>query len=130
MVDVLTQKQRSYNMSRIRNKWTKQEKIIHNYLKGRRIKHKMHPEITGKPDILLENPKILVFLDGCFWHRCPKCFKEPSTNKEFWLSKIEGNVRKDGETTKILTKKGWKVVRIWEHEIKENPRECVIKITG
>ncbi|RLJ08500.1 MAG: very short patch repair endonuclease [Candidatus Aenigmatarchaeota archaeon] len=128
MTDVLTKEQRSYNMSRIRNKWTKQEKVIHNYLKGRKIKHKMHPDIFGKPDILLRDSGTLIFLDGCFWHKCPKCFVEPKTNRDFWLPKIERNVRKDREVTKKLRSEGWKVIRIWEHEIRENLRGCLKKI--
>jgi DNA mismatch endonuclease (patch repair protein) len=116
MTDVLTRTQRSYNMSRIRGKWTSQEKLVHNYLKGRKIQHKMHPPITGKPDILL-GEKTVVFLDGCFWHKCPKCFKMPATRKEFWKAKINRNVLKDRETSRILKKQGYKVVRIWEHDL-------------
>ncbi|MCJ7816517.1 MAG: very short patch repair endonuclease [Candidatus Aenigmarchaeota archaeon] len=128
MTDVLTKEQRSYNMSRIRSRWTKQEKTIHNYLKGERIKHKLHPHIEGKPDILLLDSKTLVFLDGCFWHKCPKCFQEPATHRDFWLPKIEKNVKKDGETSRKLRIEGWKILRIWEHEIRKNPERVFKKI--
>ena len=128
MADVLTKEQRSYNMSRIRGKWTRQEIIIHNKLKGRKIKHKMHPKISGKPDIMLKDAKVLVFLDGCFWHKCPRCFNEPENNREFWISKIEDNVRNDKIITRNLKKDGWKVLRIWEHEIRNDSDICIKKI--
>lgn len=128
MSDVLTPKQRSYNMSRIRSKWTEQEKIIHNHLKSRKIRHRMHPNIKGNPDILLKDSKTLIFLDGCFWHRCPRCFSEPASNKKFWLSKIERNVRKDRETNKMLKNNGWNIIRIWEHAVKKDIKKCLKKI--
>ena len=128
MTDVHTTEQRSYNMSRIRCKWTKQEKIFHNWLKGKKIKHKMHPEIEGKPDILIKDLNILIFLDGCFWHKCPRCFQEPEINKNFWLTKIEKNVKRDGEVTNKLKKEGWKVMRIWEHEVKKDLQGCLKSI--
>src|SRR3990172_11269026 len=106
MVDVLTKKQRSYNMSRIKGKWTKQEKFLHNFLKGNKIKHTMHPNLPGKPDILIPDKNTVIFLDGCFWHKCPKCFKMPATREEFWKEKITRNVLKDRETGRILKKQG------------------------
>ncbi len=130
MTDVLTKKQRSYNMMRIRNKWTEQEKLIHNYLKSMKIKHRMHPKIAGNPDILLTDKKTVIFLDGCFWHKCPKCFKMPVTRKEFWKKKIGNNVIKDRKTSRLLKKQGYKVVRIWEHEIRKSPGICTKKIVG
>jgi DNA mismatch endonuclease (patch repair protein) len=118
MTDVLTKKQRSYNMSMIRGKWTKQEKLIHNYLKGRKIKHTMHPNLPGKPDVLIQGSDTVIFLDGCFWHKCPECFVKPLTNTDFWNKKIKANVINDGKYSKELRKNGYKVVRIWEHDTK------------
>lgn len=118
MTDVLTRKQRSYNMSMIKGKWTKQERLIHNYLKGIKIRHKMHPDLLGKPDILIQKINTVVFLDGCFWHKCPKCFKTPATRTKFWLRKINKNVENDRKINSKLKKAGYKVTRIWEHEIR------------
>lgn len=128
MTDVHTKKQRSYNMSKIRSKWTKPEILIHNYLKGKKVRHRMHPDIEGKPDILLVDSNTVVFLDGCFWHKCPRCFKEPASNRDFWLPKIERNVERDNEITKKLKKMGWNVVRIREHDIKRGTDFCLKKI--
>ncbi|MBR9677020.1 DNA mismatch endonuclease Vsr [Candidatus Woesearchaeota archaeon] len=128
MSDNLTKSQRSYCMSNIRSKWTTQESKIHNYLKGNKIKHKMHPNITGSPDILLTKNKTVIFLHGCFWHRCPKCFKEPKTRMEYWIPKIENNVKRDKRNERNLKKEGYKVLKLWEHEIKKNLKKCVKKI--
>ena len=62
--------------------------------------------------------RICIFVDGCFWHRCPKCYKEPKSNKDYWLPKIEKNVHRDKEQNKYLKKNGWVVIRVWEHELK------------
>ncbi len=128
MTDVMTKEQRSYNMSRIRSKWTSPERKIHNILKGRKVKHKMHPKIEGNPDIIISEHKIAVFIHGCFWHKCPKCFKAPSTRVDFWSKKIEDTIKRDKESTRKLKSNGWKIIRIWEHEIRKDSYTAVKKI--
>jgi len=128
MVDNLTKEQRSKCMSHIRSKWTAQERKIHNFLKGYKIKHKMHPNIPGSPDILILESKTAIFLHGCFWHKCPKCFKEPATNRDYWLPKIERNVIRDKENASLLRKSGYKVLVIWEHDVKKNFHSILEKI--
>ena len=128
MSDNLTKEQRSKCMSNIRSKWTLQERKIHNYLKGNKIKHKMHPTLTGNPDILLINSNTLLFLHGCFWHKCPKCYKEPKTRKKYWIPKIENNVKRDRKNLRILKKQGYKVIKIWEHEIKKDFEKVLKRI--
>lgn len=128
MADNLTKKQRSYCMSQIKSEWTTPERKVHNFLKGRKIKHEMYPEMEGSPDIILKDAKKAVFIHGCFWHKCPKCYKPPKSRKEYWLPKIERNVKRDKENIRILKKGGWKVIRIWEHEIKNNKKKAIKKI--
>lgn len=125
MADNLTKNQRSYIMSRIRSRWTNQERRLHGYLKSRKIKHSMHPKITGNPDLVLKVKKVAVFLDGCFWHRCPKCFRMPSSRTEYWEPKIKNNVKRDRMYARNLKNEGWYVIRFWEHQIIENPTKCV-----
>lgn len=105
-------------MSMIRSKWTLQERIVHNFLKSAHIKHKMHPQIPGSPDITIADPKTAVFLNGCFWHGCSKHYKEPKTNKKYWRKKIKYNIERDKENIYILKKNGWNVIIIWEHDVK------------
>lgn len=75
------------------------------------------PKIPGSPDIILRDKKVAIFVHGCFWHKCPKCYREPKSNKEYWLPKIKRNVRRDERNAAMLRRGGWKVVKLWEHEI-------------
>ncbi len=118
-MDNLTQEQRIKCMSNIRSKWTDQEVKIHNHLKGNKIHHEMHPNLPGKPDILLKQSNTVIFLHGCFWHKCPKCYKEPKSNKKYWIPKIENNVSRYRKISRSLKKEGYNILKIWEHQIKK-----------
>jgi DNA mismatch endonuclease (patch repair protein) len=83
-------------------------------------RYRIHYDLPGKPDIVFISKKMAVFIDGCFWHKCPKCCVAPKSNKKYWLPKLEKNVKNDKKNNKALKKLGWKVVRIWEHEIKKD----------
>ncbi|MBL7169638.1 MAG: DNA mismatch endonuclease Vsr [Candidatus Aenigmarchaeota archaeon] len=124
----LTPEQRSYCMSRIRSKWTKQETKVHNWLKGHKIKHVMHPKICGNPDVILKESNTVIFIHGCFWHKCQKCYKKPKSNREYWFPKIEKNVKRDKENIKHLKSKGYKIIILWEHEIKKDIGSVLKKI--
>ena len=76
--------------------------------------------VDGAPDFMFSEKRVLVFVDGCFWHGCPKCCRMPSSRQEYWTKKIEGNRRRDARISRKLRKAGWKVIRIWEHQIKNN----------
>ena len=117
MVDRFSSEVRSKIMSKIRGKWTASEKIIHNFLKGNKIKHTMHPKLPGNPDVFLKDFNAVVFIDGCFWHNCPKHGHIPESNVKYWKQKIKRNVKRDLKNTKALEKEGFKVIRIWEHDI-------------
>jgi DNA mismatch endonuclease (patch repair protein) len=75
--------------------------------------------LIGKPDFVFPKQRIAIFIDGCFWHKCPKHCRMPSSNKEYWNQKIEKNRIRDRKTKKLLKEAGWFVIRIWEHEIKQ-----------
>jgi len=116
MPDKMTVKQRSYTMSRIRSSKTKPELLLKNALKS--IGFKYQPKgVYGKPDFANRKEKIAIFVDGCFWHRCPRHYVKPVSNKKYWLSKINGNVKRDRKVNKYLRSHGWRVIRIWEHEL-------------
>ncbi len=119
MADVLTKKQRSYCMSRIHAKDTQPEIILRKALSDAGLKgYRLHYKLIGKPDIVFPKRKIAIFIDGCFWHKCPKCFIKPRTNRGFWKNKIDVNVKRDKIVNADLEGKGWKIIRIWEHELK------------
>lgn len=89
----------------------------------------MHPKILGNPDIVLKNRKIAIFVNGCFWHKCKQHYRKPQSNKDYWLGKINNNVKRDKENIKKLRKVGFNVLVIWEHELKY-PEKVVNKIRG
>ena len=93
------------------------------YIKGWR----RHYNIKGKPDFVFPKKKIAIFLDGCFWHGC-KCKTIPQNNREYWLKKIKGNMKRDRLVKRNLEAKGWKVLRIWEHSIKKHPERMVFRV--
>jgi DNA mismatch endonuclease (patch repair protein) len=130
MTDVLTQEQRKLNMSRIRAKNTGPEIKLRKLLYAQGIRgYRIHYNLQGKPDIVFTKKKIAIFIDGCFWHKCPICFQEPETSKEFWMKKIQSNIDRDKKVNEQLKEDGWTVMRFWEHEVRKNPDEIVKKIS-
>jgi len=129
MTDVLTPSQRKHNMSRIRGKNTGPEIKLRKLLWSQSIRgYRIHYNLPGKPDIVFTKKRIAIFIDGCFWHKCPVCFQEPETRKEFWMKKIGSNIERDLKNTKKLQEDGWTVLRFWEHEIRKTPEKAVEKI--
>ncbi|MFW6152527.1 MAG: very short patch repair endonuclease [Verrucomicrobiota bacterium] len=133
MVDKLTKEHRSWNMSRIRGKNTKPEYIVRSLLHrmGYRftVNGPKNKKLPGKPDIVLPKYKTVIFVHGCFWHRHPGCSQttSPSTRKEFWQKKFASNVERDKRNQKSLRDMGWKVIVIWECDVKLSPGDAVIK---
>lgn len=126
--DVHTKEQRSYNMSQIRGKNTKPELLLRNELWKRGFRYRIKNNLPGKPDLVFARHKMVVFVDGCFWHKCPNHFTLPKTNTDFWSEKINKNVERDKRNNSDLKKLGWKVIRIWEHDIKQDVSTAVCKI--
>lgn len=133
MTDVLTEGQRSYCMSRIRGRDTKPEVTLRKALWGMGFRYRLKSKLPGKPDLVFPRYRTVVFIDGCFWHKCPVHFQMPKKNRQFWEDKISANVERDERVVKELTDQGWKVVRIWEHQVKDNlllAVESVVKVFG
>lgn len=127
MTDRVDAETRSRVMSRIRKKWSQIDRLAHNVLKAAKVRHSMYPKLAGSPDVLV-HPDLLIFLDGCFWHCCPRCFRPPSSRRSYWLPKLAGNRRRDAKLSRLLKRNGWKVVRIWEHEIRARPHVIVDRL--
>jgi DNA mismatch endonuclease (patch repair protein) len=129
-MDKVSKKIRSEIMRAVksnRNKsteWLFRSALMRNKLRG----WKVNPKIQFKPDFAFTKKKIAIFIDGCFWHGCPKCIKKPVSNKRYWSEKIRRNRKRDKEANMILRKKGWKVIRIWEHDLVYNIDKHLIKL--
>lgn len=120
-MDNLTKEQRRKNMRNIRSKDTVPERKIMRELRRRKIYFADHVKgIIGKPDIVFRRKKVIVFMDSDFWHGHPKRFIMPATNFEYWSNKIASNKKRDRQITKELRSKGWKVIRLWEHDVKRH----------
>jgi len=121
MADVHTPAQRSYNMSRIRNANTKPEMLVRKFLHANGFRYKLHDKkLPGKPDIVLPKYKTVIFVHGCFWHGHENCryFVVPKTKTDWWLNKINTNKVNDGKAILTLEKDGWRVLTLWECELK------------
>jgi DNA mismatch endonuclease (patch repair protein) len=77
-----------------------------------------------RPDFVFSAQRVAVFIDGCFWHCCPKHATMPATNRAWWRSKLVANVQRDARHTRLLRRHGWSVLRIWEHDVKADPLRC------
>lgn len=123
MADVHSKEVRSYNMSQIRNKNTKPEILVRKFLFSKGFRYRLYDnKLPGKPDIVLSKYKTVIFIHGCFWHGHEECkyFVIPKTRTEWWLNKINGNKRKDIENFNTLLSLGWRVLTIFECELKTN----------
>lgn len=128
-MDNLSPEQRHKNMSRIRSKGTKAEEKVMQELRRRKIYFAKHADkIFGKPDIVFRRKKVVVFIDSDFWHGHPERYIMPKTNVEYWMKKIERNRQRDIEVNEKLTEKGWKVIRIWEYDVKKNFESIIEQI--
>lgn len=126
MPDNHTPEVRSYNMSRIRSENTKPEEIVRKYLfsKGLRFR-KNDKRYPGHPDVVLPKYKTIIFVNGCFWHMHDGCpdFVWPKSNPEYWKPKLTKNKQRDYKNIDTLQSLGWKVITIWECELKGEKKE-------
>ena len=120
-------------MSRIKGKDTKPEIIVRKRLYSMGFRYRTNTwlkfgKVRFRPDIIFISKKVAIFIDGCFWHKCPKCYKEPKSKREYWIPKINRNVQRAKEINRYYKQKGWKVIRIWEHEIKKNLNKVMKRV--
>lgn len=124
MADNLKPVDRRKAMFSVKGKSTSLERRFFSTLAGMHLKgwKKNAAELIGKPDVIFEKERLTIFIDGCFWHGCPRCCKKlPQTNRLYWSRKINRNVAFAKSANRRLREDGWLVIRIWEHEIR-NPR--------
>lgn len=117
-------------MSRIKGRDTSPEVELRRRVWQLGFRYRLNQRVAGvRPDFIFPKVKLAVFVDGCFWHGCPDHYVRPrSTNPEFWALKLSQNVLRDQRQSKHLEAEGWRVIRVWEHEVKRNPRETALLI--
>jgi DNA mismatch endonuclease (patch repair protein) len=127
-----TDAKRSALMGRVRHFDTQPELRLREELKRssslRRLRLDYGKDLPGSPDIVIRRLYLAIFVDGCFWHGCPKHGSVPKTNRSFWQAKIKRNQARDKKADKNLRKLGWATLRFWEHDIRENIVRVVAKI--
>ena len=130
MPDVFTKLKRSDVMSRIRGRGNEDTEIaLARLLRQNKITGwRSHLPIFGKPDFTFRRQRLLIFVDGCFWHACRKHSKMPGSNQLYWRKKLARNTLRDRLVTRTLSKEGWRVLRIWEHDLAGQAPLCVLKI--
>ena len=124
-MDVHSKETRSYNMSRIRSKNTKPEEIVRKHLFSLGFRYRKNDKrYPGTPDIVFPKYKTVIFINGCFWHGHSGCkyFVVPKSNTEFWQNKIAANIARDDEKIAQLLRMNWKVITVWECELKPKQR--------
>ena len=130
MPDIVDSATRSRMMSGIRGTNTKPELVVRQFLHVRGLRYRLHVDgLPGRPDIVLPKHRAVVFVHGCFWHRHKFCrfATTPSTNRQFWLDKLTGNVRRDRRHGTELSKQGWRVLIVWECDLSDRTLMSVVK---
>lgn len=123
-MDIVSPEKRSRMMAGIKGKNTKPELAVRKLIHGMGFRYRLHrKDLPGSTDLVFPRLKKVIFVHGCFWHRHPGCrfAYSPKSNAQFWLDKLEGNVRRDGQVVLALDAMGWQVLIVWECEVSDLP---------
>ena len=115
-------------MSRIRSADTGVEVALRSTLHKRGLRFRKTTKLPGRPDLVFPRARLAVFVDGCFWHGCPKHYQQPVKNAAYWRSKAESNRERDRAVARKLRKLGWSVTRVWEHDIERDVDRVADKV--
>ena len=130
-MDRISQASRSRNMSKIRSRGNLttekrfRAQLVRARISGWQLQSSLLP---GRPDFLFPKQRIAVFVDGCFWHGCPRCGHRPKSNRRYWTPKLTHNRERDIKVSREIRTHGWHVLRIWEHEIRMNPSRAISRL--
>jgi len=120
---------RSRIMSAIRSVNTRPELAVRRAVWARGLRYRIHDRsVPGTPDLSNRSRRVAVFVDGCFWHACPRCYREPRSNVEFWRAKISRNRERRAKVRRMLRVDGWLVVQAWEHEVIRSPERVAGRV--
>jgi len=128
LVDTLSEQERSERMSRIRGRDSVSEMRLRRMIHGMGFRYRLHVRsLPGTPDLVFPSRKAVIFMHGCFWHRHEDCrlARMPKSRVDFWREKLEGNMRRDEENRRRLNEMGWRVLVVWECQMKARDLESV-----
>ena len=130
MPDVFTKAKRSAVMSKIRGRGNKDTELtLIKLLRGHGVTGwRRNQKVFGRPDFLFRQNRLALFVDGCFWHGCPKHCKIPAGNRAFWKKKFAANMARDRRVNRELRRLGWQVARIWEHDLAKRQQAIIGRI--
>jgi DNA mismatch endonuclease (patch repair protein) len=130
MPDVFTKKKRSQVMAAIRSRGNKDTELkLAAILRAAGITGwRRHQALIGRPDFVFRRARVAIFVDGCFWHGCPRHGRNPGSNRDYWLPKLRRNKKRDAAVARHLVQTGWSVLRLWEHDLLK-PGAVVRRIT-
>lgn len=134
-MDTKTDAERSRNMAAIKSRNTSPELLLRKSLWGQGVrfftaegwKRLSGQLLPGSPDLIFPRARLVVFVDGCFWHGCPEHYRHPDDNMEYWARKLASNTERDQRVNKALQSRGWKVLRYWEHQVRKKNVDRVIE---
>lgn len=129
MADDRTPAQRSETMRRVRSTDTSCELALRRELHRRGLRYRLHAkDLPGKPDVVFRRARVAVYVDGAFWHGHPERCRVPATNRSYWVKKIERNKARDARVNAELAGMGWRVIRLWDFEVKASPARCAARV--
>ena len=128
MPDDRSSAQRSETMRRVKSRDTSCEFALRRALHARGLRYSLRRRLPGSPDIVFTRARVAVFVDGCFWHGCPQHCRRPTGNAAYWRAKIARNMERDRRVAAELETLGWRVVRVWEHEVRKGAERSAARI--
>ncbi|MFU1980282.1 very short patch repair endonuclease [Bordetella hinzii] len=129
MTDIWTPAKRSEVMGKVRSKGNRSTelRLIEVFRELGISGWRRNQTLPGKPDFTFRTHKLCVFVDGCFWHGCSRCYRRPASSQEYWDAKIQRNQSRDSKVNRELRARGWKILRIWEHELRPTGRKNLFR---
>ncbi len=121
MADMFSRSERSRIMANVRARNTSLEVAVRRALWRRGLRYRIHVRrVAGTPDIANRSKRVAVFIDGCFWHGCPRCYSTPSTNRRFWIRKLESNKRRRAQVLRTLRRDNWTILQFWQCRVQKD----------
>ena len=121
---------KSEQMARVRRSGTAGELAVRHALWASGTRYRLSVKLPGSPDLVFARARVAVFVDGCFWHGCPRHYRSPQRNTAFWCEKLLANRERDARVDADLAAAGWLSARVWEHEIRQDVAEVASRLRG